>query len=254
MAIRMTKTLLWAVTVILVVVITAWLVTPSALERDAPRDLPWELPDYRTAMTRWHVDSKGLIHAEVEHFFLEGISPEMVIWFYQQLPISTVSYRGTVIPLYHIFHPTEHGRIRVLEDASNGVPGMGKGGRVMREEWFGPYDSRGAARIEEFSSMGMLAIPEVAGLAFGEVRHSFKALNGGTFYRVDAVIGSQMPLLGGLINYYLRTWVFHPAMMAQWQRHQIEEVASLQFFLNQIYAQKDQGNHFLLEDISASGN
>lgn len=231
-----------------------WLASPSPLERDAARDLPWELPDYREASTRWHIDALGRINSEVEHFFLEGISPEMVSWFYQQLPVSTVSYQGTVIPLYHIFHPTEHGRIRVVGAADNGVPGMGKGGRIMREEWFGPFDSRGTARIEEFSSSGMLAIPEAAGLSLGEVRHSFKAIDGGTSYRVDAVIGSDLPLIGGLINYYLRKRVFHPAMMEQWQRHQIEEVASLQFFLPRIYAQRDRGNHFFLEELSVPGN
>jgi hypothetical protein len=41
--------------------------------------------------------------------------------------------------------------------------------------------------------------------------------------------------------------VFHPEMLEQWLRHQIEEVASLQFFLPQIYAQRDSGTHFLLE-------
>ena len=37
-------------------------------------------------------------------------------------------------------------------------------------------------------------------------------------------------VLGSLLNLYLRKRVFHPQMIAQWQRHQIEEVSSLQFF------------------------
>ena len=117
----------------------------------------------------------------------------------------------------------------------------------MREEWFGPFDSRGAARIVGFSDAGMLAIPEVAGLEIGRVRHSLRAVNGGTAYRVDSVIGSDLPLIGPLINLYLRKQVFHPAMLEQWRRHQVEEVASLQFFLAQIYAQREHGRHFVLE-------
>lgn len=221
------------------------------LYRDPPRDLPWVLPDYRDADVHWEVDGRGRIHAEVEHFFLAGITPSMVAWFYQQLPIASVDYRGERLPLYHIFHPSEHGRLRVLEPAPDGSPGMAPGAVIEREEWFGPHDSRGAARLERFSDAGMLAVPEVAGIRIGEVRHSYEARAGGTYYRVRAVIGSDLPVIGRLINYYLRTRVFHPGMMHEWQRHQVEEVASLQFFLPALYAQREDGSPYQLGDAGA---
>ena len=93
----------------------------------------------------------------------------------------------------------------------------------------------------------MLALPQLAGFAIGEVRHRFEQVGSGTAYRVEAIIGSEVPLLGSLLNRVLRQRVFHPRMMQQWQRHQVEEVASLQFFLPQIYAQRAAGSHFLLE-------
>lgn len=116
----------------------------------------------------------------------------------------------------------------------------------MREEWFGPYDSRGTARLVEFSDSGMLAIPIAAGLEIGQVRHSYRAENGGTLYKVQAVIGSDLPVIGPLLNWFIRSQVFHPAMMALWQQHQIEEVASLQFFLAELYAQRGGQNHYVL--------
>lgn len=220
---------------------------PGPIERDTPRDLPWKLPDYRQAETGWEVLADGRIRTYVEHFFLADISPAMVMWFYQQLPIATVEYRGVTLPLYHIFHPSEHGTLRVLEPAPDGTPGMARGAMIERDEWFGSYDSRGSARIVEFSESGMLALPQVAGLPIGKIRHSLRSENGGTAYRVDALIGSDLPLLGAVVNYYLHTAVFHPAMIEQWQRHQLEEVASLQFFLPQLYAQRANGTHFRLE-------
>lgn len=242
----MKKALIIAILVLsLFGLVGAWL--PGPIKRDPPRDLPWQLPDYRLADTGWEVLPDGKIRTYVEHFFLEGISPAMVMWFYQQLPIASVQYQGRTLPLYHIFHPSEHGTLRVLESAPDGTPGMALGAMIQRDEWFGPYDSRGAARIEEFSETGMLAVPQAAGLEFGEVRHALRNENGGTAYRVDTLIGSDLPLLGPVINYYLRTVVFHPAMIEQWQRHQLEEVASLQFFLPQLYAQRADGIHFRLE-------
>ena len=243
----MKKTLLGALAVVLVAAAALWSLSPQPLYRDPPRQLPWQLPDYRDATTHWEVAQDGRIHASVEHFFLHDITPAMVAWFYQVLPISTVELDGTTLPLYHIFHPTEHGRIEVRHGAPDGKPGMATGATVYREEWFGPHDSRGAALLQEFSDKGMLAIPTTAGIAFGEVRHSYRMHEHGTAYRVDAVIGSDLPVIGTLLNAYLRRQVFHPRMMAQWQRHQIEEVSSLQFFLPTLYAQRERGHHFILD-------
>lgn len=217
------------------------------LERDPPRELPWTLPDYRLANTSWYVADDGRIHTQVEHLFLPGITPAMIAWFYQYLPVSTVELNGRTMPMYHIFHPTEHGKLRVLTPAPDGTPGMARGAVIQRDEWFGPYDSRGAARIVAFSDSGMLAIPEVLGLVdIGSVDHIYSAADGGSNYRVEAVIGSDLPVVGPLINLYLRSRVFHPAMLEQWQRHQVQEVASLRFFLPRLYAQRDAGQHFVL--------
>lgn len=257
----MDKTLLWVyllvknvskwtglyILPVIVFVSLIWLLIPAPLSRDHPRELPWSLPDYRQADSHWEVGADGRIYTEVEHFFLSDISPAMIAWFYQQLPISTIQYKGITYPLYHIFHPTEHGRIRVLEAAASGVPGMATGATIHRDEWFGPYDSRGTAQIVDLSETGMFAIPMAGSLKLGEVRHIFTPVDGGTRYRVKTVIGSELPVLGPLLNWYLRNKVFHPEMLQEWQRHQIEEVASLQFFLPRIYAQRATGTHFVLD-------
>ena len=70
----------------------------------------------------------------------------------------------TTHTFYHLFHPSEHGRIRVAEPATDGTPGMGVGALVEREEWFGPFDSKGDGRITQFSSKGMTVVPEEVGM------------------------------------------------------------------------------------------
>lgn len=243
----MTKWKFASSAVVVTIALLLWSLAEDSFQRDIPRDLPWDVPDYRLANTHWEIGEDGRIYIQIEHFFLVDISPEMVAWFYQQLPISTVQLGNVTYPLYHIFHPIEHGIISVIEAAPDGAQGMASGSIIQRYEWFGPFDSRGAARIVALSPAGMSAIPVAGPFEIGEVRHSFNALNGGTAYTVDVVVGSQLPILGPLLNLYLRNWVFHPEMLEQWLRHQIEEVASLQFFLPQIYAQRNSGTHFLLE-------
>ena len=231
----------------------AWILSPGPIVRDPPRNVPWVLPDHRLAKKQVEYLESGALSIRVEHALLPGVSPQMLAWFYRQLPISTMEYQGVTRPLYHFFHPSEHGEIWVEEPADDGLPGMGPGSVVARNEWFGPYDSRGAAQIVEFSDAGILAIARIAGIQFGEIRHVFTDSEGGTLYTLEAVIGSDLPVIGPLINWYLRTRIYHPEMVSEWLRHQVEEVSSLQYFLPQIYQQRDTGNHFVLGDCVLTG-
>ncbi len=123
---------------------------------------------------------------------------------------------------------------------------MGLGALVMRQEWFGSFDSEGGGRITEFSPRGMTVRPEFSGIWLGEIRHIFEATLGGSRYRVDSLIGVDWPLLAPAVNWLLRTSTFSEAMLAEWERHQIEEVANLRHFLPQLYAQRALAPRYVL--------
>jgi hypothetical protein len=233
----------WALLLIVALMVTlGWLLRPG-WERDAPRDLPWPVADYRQAQAGHEVLPGGQLQMRIEHLPLPGITPQMLAWWYRVLPISTVEIKGNVLPLYHIFHPTEHGQLWVVEAASDGSPGMGEGSLVARREWFGPFDSEGAGRVISISEAGMTVRPEVAGLQIGEMRHIFEATADGSRYRVETRIGVDWPLIGPLLNALLRQTTFHEAMLQEWQRHQIEEVSLLPHYLPQLYAQQTAANY-----------
>ena len=230
----------------LLVGLVVWLKPSKGLLHDAPRSLPWAVPDYRPAKAMHSVLPDGRIRIQITHLPLNGIRPEMVAWWYQKLPISTVDVGGVRYPFYHVFHPTEHGRIRVAEPASDGTPGMGVGALVEREEWFGPFDSKGAGRVTQLSAHGMTVVPEVAGLNFGEIQHIFEPTPTGTQYTVISTIGVEWPLIGGAVNALIRYKMYPEAMLTQWERHQIEEVGMLQHFLKSLYTSKPQGDAYQL--------
>ncbi len=225
-----------------------WFKPLPSFPHDAQRDLPWQLPDYKAANTHMEILEDGRIKIEIEHLPLVNIKPEMVAYFYQVLPISTVQLNGNLYPLYHLFHPSEHGKIEVKQPAADGTPGMAVGALVGRQEWFGKFNSKGAGRVMAINEHGMTVKPEMLGLHFGQIEHIFEKTDYGTRYRVSSIIGSDLPVIGGAINYYIRHKMFNPEMLKQWLRHQVEEVSSLQFFLAQLYGQKDQvqDNHYML--------
>ena len=238
-----------ALGILLILVATfLWFKPMPSFPHDAQRDLPWQLPDYRAANTHIEILEDGRIKIEIEHLPLVNIEPKMVAFFYQVLPISTVQLNGSLYPLYHLFHPSEHGKIEVKQAAADGTPGMAVGALVGRQEWFGEFNSKGAGRVIKINQHGMTVKPEMLGLHFGQIEHIFEKTEYGTRYRVKSIIGSELPIIGSAINYYIRHKMFKPDMLKQWLRHQVEEVSSLQFFLAELYGQKDlaQDHHYVL--------
>lgn len=232
---------------LLILLLTAlWATNRPAWQHDAPRYLPWAVADYRLAHASHRILPTGQIELEIDHLPLTGITPEMLAWWYRVLPISTVEINGTTYPLYHIFHLTEHGQLWVAEPATDGSAGMGEGSLVARREWFGPFDSEGAGRVISISADGMTVRPEVAGVQIGEIRHLFSATPTGSQYRVESLIGVDWPLIGPLVNTVLRKTTFSEPMLAEWKRHQIEEVSMLNHYLPQLYAQRSSDFNFKL--------
>jgi len=219
---------------------------PANPKHDPPRQIPWPLPDATGAVTSHEILPDGRIHLRIQHHPLPGVTPEMLAWFYRVLPISQVEFDGALRPLYHLFHPTEHGRIWIEAPAADGNPGVGAGGIVARFEWFGPYDSEGAARVVELSPRRFVSRPQVAGLRFGEIRHEWGSSPQGATYSVDSIIGVDWPLIGPLVNALLRRTTFSEDMLREWKRHQVEEVGLLPYFLPELYAQRNDRNLYRL--------
>ncbi len=248
---RKRRRLVIAVLFILLALTALWTNLRSAWQHDAPRNLPWTVADYRLAHATHRTQPTGQVSLEIDHLPLTGITPEMLAWWYRVLPISTVEINGTTYPLYHIFHLTEHGQLWVVEPATDGSAGMGEGSLVARREWFGPFDSEGAGRVISIAAEGMTVRPEVAGVQIGEIRHLFSATPTGSQYRVESLIGVDWPIIGPMLNAVLRKITFSEPMLREWERHQIEEVSMLNYYLPELYAQRADGYHFRLPEPQA---
>jgi hypothetical protein len=240
------KSVIFMLGFLAVIVCAVWFKPLPNFPHHEPRALPWTLPDFSQATTQVKVLDDGTIHIQIEHLPLLNIEPKMVSHFYKVLPISTVNLNGEVMPLYHIFHPTEHGYIYVVEAAQSGEKGMVTGAVIGRKEWFGRYNSQGAGRILKMDNNMMVAQPEMLGLKLGLITHRFIKTQWGTQYTLDSIIGSDLPVVGPLINYYIRNKIFSQNMMQEWVRHQVQEVSSLQFFAKELYQQVPINNQFIL--------
>ena len=219
---------------------------PVNPKHDPPRRIPWPLPDASQAVTSHEILPDGRIHLAIEHRPLPGVTPEMLAWWYRVLPFSQVEFDGALRPLYHLFHPTEHGRIWIEAPAADGRPGVGAGGIVARFEWFGPYDSEGAARVVELSPRRFVSgrrspasTSARSATSWGNVAAGRDVRRGHDHRR--GLAGDrpvdQRPAAPAM---------FSEGMLREWQRHQVEEVGLLPHFLPALYAQRNDRNIYRL--------
>lgn len=208
-------------------------------EIETVRPALWEYPSAKQASYTYSVRDDGRLHIHIEHPLLSGVTPKMIAWWYKNLALGEATINGISYPYYQIFHLTEHGQIHIREPASDGSEGMGIGALVYRQEIFGPFKSKGQARVEQFNHNGYVVIPVLGPLELGRVEHQFTQVEGGTLYTVDTVLGSQTPVLGWFLNIYIRHKRFSEPVLEQWIRHQIEEVGSLPHYLPDLYANRE---------------
>jgi len=206
-----------------------------SVEIEPVRPKFWSYPDTSSASYDYSIDDSGKIHLHIEHSLLKNITPKMIVWWYKNLAHGVGSINDSKYPYYQLFHLSEHGQIQVLEPASDGTIGMGTGALIYRQETFGPFASKGTARIEQFDDNGFVAIPVMGPLIVGKVEHRFHQVEGGTIYIVDTILGSDIPVLGRLINLFIQNKRFSSDVIQQWIRHQVEEVGSLPNYLPKFY-------------------
>lgn len=195
----------------------------------------WDYPVLSDATYKIDLSKQGKIVIELQHPILKGVTPAMLSWWYQHLASGSAIVRGKEYSFYHLFHLSEHGQTKIISPPTDGTEGMGVGACVYRQERFGPYLSKGYGRVAKFSDQGFTVIPVMGPLAFGVIEHQFLATPVGSQYNVKIVLGSDLPLLGGLLNFYIREKQFPPIVVHEWIRHQVEEVGSLPHFLPQLY-------------------
>jgi hypothetical protein len=115
---------------------------------------------------------------------------------------------------------------------------MGVGSVVYRQERFGTFLSKGKGRVQAFSANGFTVTPIMGPLVLGKIEHTFETVPEGTLYKVRTILGSDAPVIGSFLSFYLRAKQFPPELVNEWIRHQVEEVGSLQHFLPKLYAQR----------------
>lgn len=79
--------------------------------------------------TDFTVKPNGIMLAQVQHDDLEGLTPEMVKWFFEHLGCCTTwngkDFSGPEISIYHLWHYRDHVAVTPLTNGANGSKNLG---------------------------------------------------------------------------------------------------------------------------------
>ncbi len=208
-----------------------------------PLPIPGPLPvvhpmrPVSTARTSVRELSRGRVRMTIDHQPLEGITPEMLLWWFRHID-GTTTHGGQEQTRYRAWHPLDHVHWELARPAPGG--GVGEGARFRIVEALGRdpgmlIDS--VDTVEKLDLTGIRLALRVAGVLVFQLEHTWSPGRGRTHYTSVFDLGARALALRP-VNAYLRARVFRRPMQDAWIRHNIEEVGLLEHILPPLWRQE----------------
>jgi len=200
-----------------------------------PLDIEWVCKAVKTARSGLEVLADGRIHCWIEHEVVRGVTPKMLVWWFQHLE-GTVLLNGKRLNRYRVWHPRDHIAIEYSRRNSDGSIGVGCVIHLTEMLGANPdylVDIR--TEITKLDEEGFAHRPRFHGLRVAAMDYQFRETSAGTLYRNSLTVGARR-ILGRLVNPLIRRFVFDEARGHAWIKHNIEEVGNFESFLPQLYA------------------
>jgi len=189
-----------------------------------------------SAETEMRLLPDGRLHLHIRHEVLRGVTPAMLVWWFQHLE-GTIELQGRTWPRYHIWHPVDHIAIRYARRLPDGS--VGPGAKIhIREALAGNPDWLVdiVTTIERLDEGGFVHAPWIGGVRVASLEYAFTPVPGGTLYENSITVGPENPIGRIFVNRLVRPRLFPDDKARAWLRHNVEEVGNFEFFLPELYA------------------
>ena len=202
-----------------------------------PRPLVHPLRAADTAVTSVQTLSRQRRRVTIDHQPLRGITPEMLLWWFQNIG-GFMTYGDTVVANYLAWHPVDHIRWELARPAPGGGAREGARFRIVeafqgRSEFY--VDTTDT--VEKLDATGIRLVRRFAGVPVLQLSHTWSACDGHTHYVSVLEVGALARLFTP-VNHYLTRRRFPMSMTQAWIVHNIEEVGLLEHLLLDVYTDR----------------
>jgi hypothetical protein len=204
-----------------------------------PLDIRWTCKSIETARSGFETLADGRIHCWIEHDVIRGVTPQMLVWWFKHLEGDCV-YEGRQLTRYRVWHPRDHLAIEYARRNPDGSISVGCVIHLTEMLGANPdYLIDVHTEIVKLDEEGFAHRPQFHGLRLAQMDYEFKETDAGTLYKNSLTVGAQ-GLVGKLLNWAIRTFVFDEARGRAWIKHNIEEVGNFESFLPNLYATENR--------------
>jgi DAPG hydrolase PhiG domain len=202
-----------------------------------PRPVLWPLRPQESARLSV-TPSDGRTVVTIEHAPLQGVTAEMLAWWFGHVP-GTMTYAGGTYSRYQVWHPLDHIAYAVVRLDSHGR--IGAGAELHITEALGRnldnlIDIR--VTVEELGDGRAVVAKRMTGAALVRLENEFQTEPAGAAYLSLMTIGDTTPLGRLILNRIAHHRAFPPRKIQAWIRHHIEEIGNLEHFLPDLFRQR----------------
>lgn len=204
------------------------------------------LPFKSESSAKWvsvHRSWTGVITVKIEHDNLQGCTPEMIRWWFENLGRTTTwngqDMSGPEVSFYHLWHHRDHIAVTPLTEGNDGRKNKGfvTGGISMIEERFNDHHEkiRAVVKTEVLDDREFTFTIRRFGLTVGRIVHLYAPVPGGSSFYAETKIGVSIPIVGWLLSWIASTFVYSPKTAEHWIKHNIEETGRSEQIVPMLY-------------------
>ena len=199
-----------------------------------------------TSKVTQYTKPNGVRVLEVQVETMPGINTQMMVWWFHHFDRMTnwngADFSGPARLAYRVWHPRDH--IAVTQTKPGKDPSLGgcaEGSTVrVQEKILCKHDLDMSVYVGQCDEENLELIGKLGPIRIAKIDHLWKNVDGGCDMVLRMESGSELPLLGPLINRFLIPLLMPEAMLADVAQHGTEEFGNLENFLPQFYANPDQ--------------
>jgi hypothetical protein len=207
-------------------------------ELPPPRPVDFTMKDVSTAETSFEKLENNKFQMRIKHDIIRGVTPEMIVWWFQNFTAMKIELKGKEYPAYQIWHPVDHVYTKVLSTPNKDIPGFSKGAYVEILEKVGPLFNPVRATVKKLDETGVILQLQKGLVNPGLLEHTFTRVENGTLYQSKLTIGVDTPILKYVLNPFIKNFLVSEEAGKAWLKHNIEEVGNFEFFLLNLYNER----------------
>lgn len=188
-----------------------------------------------SAKTNFTIDKRGVFNLTIEHDIIRGVTPEMLLWWFQHIG-GNMTYQGNTYPKYLVWHPKDHIYWSLAPQSMNKTVGAGSRFRIV--EAFDrnmKYLVDSTELVTKLDATGIRLIKTIGSAVVFSLEHNFIPDGSNTIYKSRMMVGAHQPIAGTLFNTLIRPFLFPTPMATAWLKHNVEEVGNFEFFLPELF-------------------